>query len=70
MVTILMEFGEHIASGMYGEIVVHATNENMPKNSIWYSVNFIILVDSGLFKGTSGKIGSFSLDKFIAIRPT
>ena len=60
---------EHIASGMYGEIVVHAPNEKHAKEFYMVFSELYNSADSGLFKGTSGKIGSFSLDKFIANRP-
>lgn len=60
---------EHIASGMYGEIIVHAPNEKQAKEFEMVFSELYNSADSGLFKGTSGKIGSFSLDKFIANRP-
>ena len=60
---------EHIASGMYGGIVVHAPNEKHAKEFYIVFSELYNSADSGLFEGTSGKIGSFSLDKFIANRP-
>ncbi|HEY7108224.1 MAG TPA: multicopper oxidase domain-containing protein [Nitrososphaeraceae archaeon] len=60
---------EHMASGMYGEIVVHSLNESHARDFYMVFSELYNSADTGLFKGTNGKIGSFSIDKFIADRP-
>jgi nitrite reductase (NO-forming) len=60
---------EHIASGMYGEIVVHPHNENHAREFYMVFSELYNSADNGLFRGTDGKIGSFSLDKFISNKP-
>jgi len=60
---------KHIASGMYGEILVHLLIKNM--SMILYGIQRTYnSADNGRFRGTDGKVGSFSLDKFIANRQT
>jgi nitrite reductase (NO-forming) len=60
---------EHVASGMYGGIVVHAINERPAKE--FYVTFGEMYVDSikGLFNGTNGVTGSFDFRKFIANEP-
>ena len=60
---------EHIASGMYGEIVVHPRNETHAREFYMVFSELYNSADTGLFNGTNGKIGSFSINKFIADRP-
>jgi nitrite reductase (NO-forming) len=64
---------EHIASGMYGSIIVSPPShdqEIQPNRE--FDVVFSEVynsADNGLFKGTNGVIGSFDLDKFIKGNP-
>jgi nitrite reductase (NO-forming) len=60
---------EHIASGMYGEIVVHPRNESHAREFYMVFSELYNSADTGLFKGSNRKVGSFSMDKFIANRP-
>ncbi len=72
---------DHIASGMYGGIIVHPKNER-PMAKEFYMVFGEIYstgIDSGLFTNTSNmsataasvkkEIGSFDMNKFIANKP-
>jgi nitrite reductase (NO-forming) len=64
---------EHVASGMYGGIIVSPTSY-IEENQT--SKEFIVMfsevynsADKGLFKSTNGVIGSFDLDKFVEGKP-
>jgi nitrite reductase (NO-forming) len=64
---------EHVASGMYGGIIVNPSSQDQ---KIQATKEFDIVfsevynsADNGLFKGTNGVIGSFDLDKFIEGNP-
>ena len=60
---------EHIASGMYGGIIVHPTNEQPAKEFyVVFGENYNN-ADQGLFKGTNGKTGSFDIAKFVNNEP-
>ena len=64
---------EHIASGMYGGIIVSPSSHNQKiQANREFDVVFSEVynsADNGLFKGTNGVIGSFDLDKFIKGNP-
>jgi hypothetical protein len=49
--------------------VVHPPSEMHAKEFYMVFSELYNSVDNGLFKGTNGKVGSFSLDKFIENRP-
>jgi nitrite reductase (NO-forming) len=64
---------EHVASGMYGGIIVDPSSQDQ---KIQATKEFDIVfsevynsADNGLFKGTNDVIGSFDLDKFIEENP-
>ncbi len=56
---------EHVASGMYGGIIVHPKNEVVAKEFRIIFSEIFNSVDNGIFKGTGGKIGSFDFNKFL-----
>jgi FtsP/CotA-like multicopper oxidase with cupredoxin domain len=60
---------EHVANGMYGGIVVHPKNEKTAKEYHMIFSEIFNSADSGMFKGTGGRIGSFDFDKFISNKP-
>jgi nitrite reductase (NO-forming) len=60
---------EHISNGMYGGIIVHAQNEQPAKEFYVAFGEIYNTADQGLFKGTSGKVGSFDITKFINDQP-
>jgi len=64
---------EHVASGMYGGMVVTPTFYNKQNQAIKeFFITFSEVynsADKGLFKGTNGVIGSFDLDKFVEGTP-
>jgi nitrite reductase (NO-forming) len=60
---------EHVASGMYGGIVVHPKNEKVAKEFHMIFSEIYNSADKGFFRGTGGKIGSFDFNKFIANKP-
>lgn len=60
---------EHIANGMYGGIVVHPKNEKTAKEFHMIFSEIFNSADSGMFKGSGGRIGSFDFSKFIANKP-
>ena len=64
---------EHVASGMYGGMIVSPAFYNKQNQA---TKEFFIIfsevynsADKGLFKGTSGVIGSFDIDKFVEGKP-
>lgn len=64
---------EHVASGMYGGMIVSPASYNQQSQA---TKEFLIVfsevynsADKGLFKGTNGVIGSFDLDKFAEGKP-
>jgi nitrite reductase (NO-forming) len=64
---------EHVASGMYGGVIVSPTSHSKENQS---TKEFIVTfsevynsADKGLFKSTKGAIGSFDLDKFVEGKP-
>jgi nitrite reductase (NO-forming) len=60
---------EHIASGMYGGIVVHPQNEQPAKEFyVVFGENYNS-ADKGLFKGTNGTTGAFDIAKFASDQP-
>ncbi len=60
---------EHIASGMYGGLVVHSKNEP-PAKEFFISFNEIYNnKDLGFFKGTNNTIGMFDIYKFLNNTP-
>jgi nitrite reductase (NO-forming) len=60
---------EHVASGMYGGIIVHPKNEVVAKEFRIIFSEIFNSADNGIFKGTSGKIGSFDFNKFLDNKP-
>ena len=60
---------EHVASGMYGGIIVHPKNEVVAKEFRIIFSEIFNSADNGLFKGTGGKIGSFDFNKFVENKP-
>jgi nitrite reductase (NO-forming) len=60
---------EHIASGMYGGIVVHPQNEQPAKEFYMVFGENYNSADKGLFIGTNGKTGSFNMTKFVNDQP-
>jgi hypothetical protein len=60
---------EHVASGMYGGIIVHPRNEKAAKEFHIIFSEIYNSADKGLFRGTEGKIGSFDFNKFIENKP-
>ncbi len=60
---------EHVASGMYGGIIVHPKNEKAAREFHMIFSEIFNSADKGLFRGTEGKIGSFDFNKFIANKP-
>ena len=60
---------EHVASGMYGGIIVHPKNEKPAKEFHMIFSEIYNSADKGFFRGTEGKIGSFDFNKFIANKP-
>ena len=64
---------EHVASGMYGSIIVSSPtyDQNHPPAKEFYIAFSEVYntADKGLFKGTNGTIGSFDLGKFTENRP-
>lgn len=60
---------EHVASGMYGGIIVHPKNEVIAKEFHIIFSEIFNSADNGLFKGTGGKIGSFDFNKFLENKP-
>jgi nitrite reductase (NO-forming) len=60
---------EHVASGMYGGIIVHPKNENAAKEFHMIFGEVFNSADKGFFRGAGGKIGSFDFNKFIANKP-
>jgi nitrite reductase (NO-forming) len=72
---------DHIASGMYGGIVVHPKNERPIAREFYIAFGEIYStgIDSGLFSNTSNmsataasvkkEIGSFDMNKFLANKP-
>ena len=64
---------EHVASGMYGGIIVRPSPYDQ-KNQATKEFDIVFgevynSADNGLFKGTNGVIGSFDLEKFIEGNP-
>jgi nitrite reductase (NO-forming) len=65
---------EHVASGMYGGMIVtpsilyNQQNQTAKEFTIIFSEVYNS-ADKGLFKGTNGVIGSFDLDKFVEGKP-
>jgi len=64
---------EHVASGMYGSIIVSSPTydqKHPAANEFYISFSEVYnTADKGLFKGTNGTIGSFDLGKFIENKP-
>jgi nitrite reductase (NO-forming) len=64
---------EHVASGMYGGIIINPSSRDQKNQAIKeFDIVFSEVynsADNGLFKGTNGVIGSFDLDKFIEGNP-
>ena len=60
---------EHVASGMYGGIIVHPRIEKAAKEFHIIFSEIYNSADKGLFTGTEGKIGSFDFNKFIENKP-
>lgn len=65
---------EHVASGMYGSIVIKAAADEARNNEGIKEFNIVFSeiynnADEGLFKGTNGVIGSFDLGKFLEDDP-
>jgi nitrite reductase (NO-forming) len=60
---------EHIASGMYGGIVVRSGDERPAKEFYVAFGELYNSADAGMFAGTSGKVGSFDIEKFVANKP-
>lgn len=60
---------EHIASGMYGGIVVRSGNERPAKEFYVVFGELYSSASDGPFSDAGGEIGSFDLDKFVADRP-
>ncbi len=64
---------EHVASGMYGGMVVTPTfynKQNQATQEFFITFSEVYnSADKGLFKGTNGVIGSFDLDKFVEGKP-
>ena len=60
---------EHVASGMYGGIIVHPKNEKAAKEFHMIFSEIFNSADKGFFRGSAGKIGSFDFSKFIANKP-
>jgi nitrite reductase (NO-forming) len=60
---------EHIATGMYGGIVVHS-GEELPAKEFYVVFGELYSTSgAGLFGGPAKEIGSFHLDKFVANTP-
>jgi len=60
---------EHISNGMYGGTVVHPTGEQPAKEFYMVFGQLFNTADKGLFKGTSGTVGSFDITKFVNDQP-
>lgn len=60
---------EHVASGMYGGIVVHAINERPAKEFYVAFGDMYVNSFKELFIGTNGITGSFDFKKFIVNEP-
>ena len=60
---------EHVASGMYGGIIVHPKNEKAAKEFHIIFSEIYNSADKGFFRGTEGKIGSFDFNKFVENKP-
>jgi nitrite reductase (NO-forming) len=60
---------EHVASGMYGGIIVHPKNEKAAKEFHMIFSEVFNSADKGFFRGTESNIGSFDFNKFIANKP-
>jgi nitrite reductase (NO-forming) len=60
---------DHVASGMYGGLVIHSENES-PAKEFFISFNEIYNnKDLGFFKGTNNTIGMFDINKFLNNTP-
>ena len=64
-----MAYGNTLASGMYGGIVVHPKNEKAAREFHIIFSEIYNSADKGFFRGTEGKIGSFDFNKFIENKP-
>lgn len=60
---------EHIASGMYGGIVVRSGHEKPAKEFYVVFGELYNSADKGLFSGTAGEVGSFDFEKFAENNP-
>jgi nitrite reductase (NO-forming) len=60
---------EHIASGMYGGIVVRPGDERPAEEFYVVFGEIYNSKDAGLFAGSAGEIGSFDMEKFTDNRP-
>ncbi|MGA9319290.1 MAG: multicopper oxidase domain-containing protein [Nitrososphaeraceae archaeon] len=64
---------EHVASGMYGSLIVSSPtyDQKHPSTKEFYIAFSEVynMADEGLFKGTNGTVGSFDLGKFVEARP-
>jgi nitrite reductase (NO-forming) len=60
---------EHISNGMYGGTVVHPLGEQPAKEFYMVFGQLFNTADKGLFNGTKGAVGSFSIGKFLADQP-
>lgn len=60
---------EHIASGMYGGIVVRSGDERPAREFYVVFGELYNSSDAGMFAGTNGTVGSFDIEKFAANAP-